>query len=242
MRVWLIILISFFLRVIQTSALSASAIYPPIITDSISTDCTKPITWRVGSIDPRFKIDEETLKNLMKDVQQVWSDAIDSSLIEYSDSGEVAIHVIYSEDQGITDEQMKLTEKLRKMRMKYYSIKMDYQRKSEKVQKKLLPAVVDYEEQMNEIITQYNHRFSQMRTLRNAIYFETGSQKKVNIYHFEDIDNLRVVLAHEFGHALGLSHTKNPMSIMYPRIKLQNDRTLKLTDEDIQAIRNRCSL
>jgi chromosome segregation ATPase len=38
----------------------------------------------------------------------------------------------------------------------------------------------------------------------------------ITIYSFEDIQTLRLVLMHEFGHSLGAKHAQNKNSIMFP--------------------------
>uniref|UniRef100_A0A672RI67 Matrix metalloproteinase-20-like n=1 Tax=Sinocyclocheilus grahami TaxID=75366 RepID=A0A672RI67_SINGR len=47
--------------------------------------------------------------------------------------------------------------------------------------------------------------------------------------------NLYVVAAHEFGHALGLKHSQNPNSVMYPTYKNRKTHNL-LSSEDIMNI------
>ncbi len=60
--------------------------------------------------------------------------------------------------------------------------------------------------------------------------------KQIFIYEFSSIDDLRLTLAHEFGHALGLKHTRNPKSLMYPRIKDQDAKDFQLTDTDLKLL------
>ncbi|MCH7337870.1 matrixin family metalloprotease [Acinetobacter sp. NIPH 2699] len=60
--------------------------------------------------------------------------------------------------------------------------------------------------------------------------------EKIFIYEFSSIDDLRLTLAHEFGHALGLKHTQDPKSLMYPRIKAQNAKDFKLTHTDMELL------
>uniref|UniRef100_A0A3Q0T0A0 Matrix metallopeptidase 20b (enamelysin) n=1 Tax=Amphilophus citrinellus TaxID=61819 RepID=A0A3Q0T0A0_AMPCI len=63
--------------------------------------------------------------------------------------------------------------------------------------------------------------------------------------HFDDSEhwtageagfNLFVVAAHEFGHALGLKHSRNPESLMYPNYKAFNPANL-LSSEDVANIK-----
>lgn len=60
----------------------------------------------------------------------------------------------------------------------------------------------------------------------------------INIYQFTDNLRLHRVLAHEFGHALGVNHNKNPLSIMY---YTNTATTTGLSKEDIRDLRAICN-
>lgn len=311
MKYTLTILLSCILLFVDGRALSVSIPYPIAANDTISADCSEPITWKVGSIDSRFEINQTDLKQIMKDVENLWGDAVDQNLIQYSDSGKVAINLIYSDRQKFTDNEQKLSEQINEMRKKYYSMRMDYQQESlafqeklnqynqtfneyatkvneynlrlsrltnsgvvsrdddeklknlkkemEFLEKRLDPLeeeltieeqklnrlseeLNDYADEVNEYVFQYRNRYAQSRTFYQGFYNDVGNQKRINIYQFENPNKLRLVLAHEFGHALGLRHTENPVSIMNYNMRLQSDKILKLSDQDIQSIQNKCGV
>ena len=57
----------------------------------------------------------------------------------------------------------------------------------------------------------YNSRFAEAKEFTQGDYTGTA----INIYQYDAEDELTIVLAHEFGHALSLDHVLNAHSIMY---------------------------
>lgn len=70
-------------------------------------------------------------------------------------------------------------------------------------------------------------------------YTEDREGKRISIYEFTTRTELKRVLAHEFGHALGIGHVENPESIMY---SYNVGETFALSDEDRAALTARCRL
>ena len=64
--------------------------------------------------------------------------------------------------------------------------------------------------------------------------------KEINIFQFDSIDGLRFTLAHEMGHALGLDHVENKLSLMNAVQKEQDIITPRLTIEDIAELNDVC--
>lgn len=84
----------------------------------------------------------------------------------------------------------------------------------------------------------YNTRFGEAKEFNQGDY----GGNEINIYQFSEIDELKLVLAHELGHALELDHVKNPESIMYYLMDKQNLASLQLTEGDIEALKIKCGL
>ncbi|TCB48120.1 matrixin family metalloprotease [Acinetobacter sp. ANC 4779] len=88
--------------------------------------------------------------------------------------------------------------------------------------------------QLNQSVEQFNQRF-------RPHLFDKGlfNGKQINIYEFESADDLRLTLAHEFGHALGLEHNQDPQALMYPLMKDQQMQNFRLSAADLALLQAR---
>ncbi len=68
-------------------------------------------------------------------------------------------------------------------------------------------------------------------------YISDGEGERINIYEFRDRKALVRVLAHEFGHALGIEHNDNQNSIMY---YLNKSKNIIPTAEDLRDLQMIC--
>lgn len=93
----------------------------------------------------------------------------------------------------------------------------------------------------NEMIGHYNETFAGKRLFTSGHYQRSNGRDTITIYQFQGETGLQRVLAHEIGHALGLTHLNNPEAIMFEQVSgLSTPRGLRLTQEDRQAIGDRC--
>lgn len=108
----------------------------------------------------------------------------------------------------------------------------------------------------NSLNTQVNEHNSNLQELKDKIEQNKNKiqtvglyypdQNKIDIFTFVDKDELRLVLMHELGHALGISgHAQDQKSIMFAT-QDTTDQTAtkdpKLSEEDVDLLSKKCNL
>lgn len=97
-------------------------------------------------------------------------------------------------------------------------------------------------EENNQMINFYNREYAGENEFTSGRYEHAAGNKTITIYHFASEMELRLVLAHELGHALGVDHVPNPTSIMHKTMKEQlQQQSLALSRQDQEAIRALCN-
>jgi hypothetical protein len=94
----------------------------------------------------------------------------------------------------------------------------------------------------NQLIELYNRQVVQYNEIYGNIeqYTQGDFQReRINVYKFSDTTELTKVIAHEFGHALGVGHVEGEGSLMYYLMAEQPD-TITLSEEDKIAFFEKC--
>ncbi len=74
----------------------------------LQVPCKQVITYRLGSVDPRFGLESEELEKALLLAQDPWEDLAGRELFRYATDGVVAVNFIYDERQERTQEEIKL--------------------------------------------------------------------------------------------------------------------------------------
>lgn len=90
----------------------------------------------------------------------------------------------------------------------------------------------------NQEVQTYQDRYGEANEFNQGEY----DGLNINIYQFYDKTDLKLVLAHELGHALEIDHVENPQSLMYYLMEKQDLENIRLTNEDLNAIKNICKM
>jgi len=61
--------------------------------------CAKPLTYKIGSVDSGFNLDQSTLLKHIEEASMLWNKAIDKKLFMYDPDGDITINLIYDSRQ-----------------------------------------------------------------------------------------------------------------------------------------------
>jgi hypothetical protein len=90
-----------------------------------------------------------------------------------------------------------------------------------------------------DIVDQQNIGNTLGREFCEGFYEYKNGKRSITIYQYDNEYRLARVLAHEFGHALGLNHSKSVEAVMYPLIRSDS---LELAADDIASLKGHCKI
>lgn len=257
------------------------------ISSTFSGPCQEPLTYKVGSISSIYDINEQELKRMLTEINVAWSAPFDEPLFKQSDEGDIAINLVYGEQQRFIDKERTATVKinaqktsyrqkervLERLKSDYEELKTEYQNliedykstegnpglqnKNTQIRRQIkqkerelhrltntinqhIKEINSISERIETLVDDYNKEFGSLHEFNQGNYRKTAEGETINIYGYKDQKELKLVLAHEMGHALGLNHVENPESVMYYLMEDQNRDSLAFTAQDIAALQEQC--
>lgn len=95
-------------------------------------------------------------------------------------------------------------------------------------------------QRQKDLISKYNSKFGAKRKFDQGRYTKKGQGQRIDIFQFGSRAELKTVLAHESGHALGIGHLPSSTSVMHRYMADQNIFNPDLGKADIEAVKGLC--
>lgn len=233
-----------------------------------SRSCAQPIAYAIGTFDPRFGISRSAFLADAQEAANLWNVQAGYAVFEYSAdaaSARLPINLVYdtrqqqaASGQSITQQEAALSgqkSRVATLQAQYNTAKQHYlndqaAHKDIATLNREVDALNSLAQEMRTEITALNAKIDAVNAQATNFNTTAGSDfnegeyqaqygvQKIDIYEFTSHTQLVRVLAHEFGHALGLGHNTNPESIMYS----ENTATIiALSPEDKSALAEACT-
>lgn len=78
----------------------------------INPPCSKPITYKIGNIDPKFNLKEADFLENIETATKVWEDPLGRDLYTFDPGGNLAISMVYDERQSFSNQISLLQDEL----------------------------------------------------------------------------------------------------------------------------------
>lgn len=159
---------------------------------------------------------------------------LQSELTAWQQEYDRIVHLI-NHTQNPTERQRLMNQEQQLQKQQHaLNAKIDAYRLSQSTFNQAVDKINDDVAHINQHIEKANARFTPRE-------FHKGQfdGHKIDIYEFENQDDLRLVLAHELGHALSIGHNDDPTALMYPYANEQEVHDFKLKPADIRLLNER---
>jgi hypothetical protein len=187
------------------------------------------VRWRLGEIDPRFEIDAHDVLTAAFNAADAWNAAAGRRVLRYDKDEGIPLKLVYDEHSANLSSGLAELRELRKLDVAIANLQKQYDANPS-----------DYiANRINLYIKRYNQLVLSLNTRARDDIRQGSFQTELQINAFADMADLQMVIAHEFGHALGIGHPDAPNAVMSAFHQV-GTQALQLTDADIAALRDVC--
>lgn len=185
----------------------------------------------MGTVVESYRAKVSTAELLYKKSEQEYSDDLakyNKKIKKINESGGAD----KDDRKDLDDERDDFEERLK-------NLKREFDRLNELVVQgqKAVAAYNDFGNEINEDVTEFNEEYSAPREFHQGVF----NGREIVIFQYDSLLSLRLVLAHELGHARGLGHVDDGDAVMSAISSGQDLQKLVLAESDVIELRTACN-
>lgn len=192
--------------------------------------CT--VRWRIGDIDARFNVSAYDVQNAASNAADAWNNATDKRVLLFDKSDGIPLNLVFDANHPALNESIAMAREIRRLSEEIDRLTPQFEKtQSDYVADRINRSIDKY----NSLVVRYNQ--TAQTEIRQGSY-----QDHLEVYAFADTADLKHVIAHEFGHALGIGHVDQPEAVMNARSMIGTTAPLRLHPADVKALKQACSM
>lgn len=98
--------------------------------------CDEPLTYRIGTIDSRFGLSENEVREAMQEAASLWSDATEAPVAYYSEDGGIDVEFVYDDRQKLVMGEMQFREQIESEQNRTDRLQNEYEQKKDEFERK----------------------------------------------------------------------------------------------------------
>jgi hypothetical protein len=225
--------------------------------------CRSPIQYRIGEIDSRFGTGEAAVLAAAREAEALWEAAAGRELFEYSTSTDASltIELVYDDRQANTTAFERYEDAVAahnalvavyEAKLEAYNERVDewndnpgsrrersaLERDGEALRREASELEASGAA-LNDQADQLNGWSETHEAFQSAVF---NGSNLITVYDFANAYELKLQLAHEMGHALGMDHVDEESAVMYYLLNPDDPKPFALAAADVAALRAVCDL
>lgn len=169
-----------------------------------SSPCNEPLTYRIGSVDARFRLNADEVRHAVHEAVSLWDMASGRELFREDPQGDIEINLVYDYRQEASDRLKGITGTMENSKRSYEALKAhlegmesDFRQKKAELERDL----ADYNARISSLVAQGEAQAQRdsLDSLRHDLLLRQDELKRMT-----DTMNSMVVLVNELAHNLNL--------------------------------------
>jgi hypothetical protein len=186
-----------------------------------------PYSYRIGDVDPRYGISQEKFRDLAARAEFLWETAVGRDLFVYDPNGGLPLNLVYGQREMNRKRQVEIKSRIKELVSAAQEAVSEMEEANETLRRLddedlrktvVFDAYLDWKDksirlldEASSLVAESNELAEQLEhSVMGILHRENGDLKYIDIYHGISDDEMVRILAHEFGHTMGLPHLVEP--------------------------------
>jgi len=205
--------------------------------------CSQSLEYSIGEFDSQFGITQNNFLQAAQSAEKMWEDAVGHDLFNYVEGSPFKINLVYGGLQKKYNELIRYNHDIKSynQRLESYNRTVDYWNARGGAPDNIYYSLQSERQALLSLERQLDLKNLLVENIEGdelqGLYDYDANE--ISVFMMADMGDLKVTLAHEFGHALTSEHSPDSTSVMYYTEGVPPS-DMRVTEEDVAKVKNIC--